>query len=97
MFSGGANVPSLEGATIIKMKRKIVMLGSVHLGQKFMFRTAEVLGGPFRGRKPPFEGEVVTVVGFEPRYKNQVVVRDVRGEESLLPLEEVENLLKHRE
>jgi hypothetical protein len=71
-----------------KRRNKLVTLGSVHVGAKFIFRTAELLGE--RCRKPPFEGQVLTVVGFEPKYKNNVVVQDVNGTESLMPLDMVE-------
>ena len=80
-----------------RAKRKIVTLGSVHVGAKLIFYTAEILGEQFHGRKPPFEGQVITVVGFEPRYKNNVVVRDVNGNESLLPLSMVEKGLQSRQ
>jgi hypothetical protein len=36
------------------------------------------------------EGQALTVVGFNPRYKNNVVVRDPCGRDSLMPLEMVE-------
>ena len=71
-----------------KRRNKLVTLGSVHVGAKFIYRTAELLGECCR--KPPFEGQVLTVVGFEPKYKNDVVVQDVNGKESLMPLDMVE-------
>ena len=63
-----------------KARRKLATLGSVHLGARFVFRTAELLGE--HCRKPPFEGQVLTVVGFEPKFKNNVVVQDVNCTES---------------
>jgi hypothetical protein len=46
----------------------------------------EVLGPEYAdSRKPPFEGMVLTVVGFEPRYVNQVVVQQPCGCQGLLP------------
>jgi hypothetical protein len=78
-----------------KRRNKVTTLGSVHVGAKFTFRTAELLGE--RCRKPPFEGQVLTVVGFEPRYKNNVVVQDVNGIESLMPLSMVEKGLQSRQ
>lgn len=75
-----------------KARRKLATLGSVHAGAKFIFRTAELLGE--HCRKPPFEGQVLTVVGFEPKYKNNVVVQDANGTESLLPLDMVEKGLQ---
>jgi len=67
------------------------MPGSVFLGVKFFFRTAEVLG-PAVG-KPPYEGQQLTVVGFRRRLKNNVVVRDPNGNVSLMPLHMVEKAL----
>jgi hypothetical protein len=78
-----------------KRQNKVTTLGSVHVGAKFIFRTAELLGE--RCRKPSFEGQVLTVVGFEPRYKNNVVVQDVNGIASLLPLGMVEKGLQSRQ
>ncbi len=80
-----------------KARRELVTLGSVRVGAKFIFRTKEILGGQFSGRKPPFEGRVLTVVGFEPKYKNNVVVQDANGRESLLPLDMVEKALQSRQ
>ena len=77
-----------------RAQRKLVTLGSVHVGAKFIFQTAEILGEQFHGRNPPFEGQVLTVVGFEPRYKNNVVLQDVNGNESLLTLSMVEKGLQ---
>jgi hypothetical protein len=78
-------------------RSKLATLGSVHVGAKFIFRTAEIFGEHFSGRKPPFEGQVLTVVGFEPRYKNNVVVQNVNGNESLLTLSMVEKGLQSRQ
>ena len=69
-------------------------LGAVSLGEKFVFRTAEIIGEGACGRKPPFEGQMLTVVQFKPRYVNQVLVRDPNGYESLLPLSMVEKALQ---
>jgi hypothetical protein len=80
---------------MIKRQRKLVMLGKLPLGAKFVFRTVEILGPQYhRGSKPPFEGQVVTVVGFKPRLKNNVVVRDANGYEFLMPLDMAEKALK---
>jgi len=62
----------------LEMKRKLDTLGSVHLGDKFIFRTAEVFGKDFCGRKPSFEGQALTIVRFEPKYKNNIVVLTAR-------------------
>jgi hypothetical protein len=78
-----------------KKRNKLVTLGSVHVGAKFIFRTAELLGE--RCRKPPFEGQVLTVVGFVPRYKNNVVLREANGEECLMPLDMVEKALQSQQ
>ena len=75
-------------------KGKPVALGPVPLGAKFIFRAAEILGTEGTSLKPPYEGQVLTVVGFKPRYKNNVVVRDAAGNESLMPLSMVEKALK---
>jgi hypothetical protein len=70
---------------------KRTSLGSVLIGDSFVFRTAEILGLESGIDKlPPFEGQALTVVGFNPRYKNNVVVRDPYGRNSLMPLEMVE-------
>jgi hypothetical protein len=74
-----------------------VTLGSVSLGANFVFRTAEILGAEYANtRKPTFEGQVLTVVGFKPRYVNQVVVQDSNGHECLLRLSDVEKALSLR-
>jgi hypothetical protein len=69
------------------------ILGSVSLGDTFVFRTAELLGRA-DGRKPPFEGKVMTVVGFRPRNVNQVLAQDPDGYECLFPLDYVERALR---
>jgi len=78
-----------------KARSKLVTLGSVHLGEKFIFHTAEILGD--RHRTLAFEGDVVTVVGFEPKYKNNVVLQAVNGEQFLMPLYMVEKALQSRQ
>jgi len=78
-----------------KARSKLDQLGSVHIGKRFRFHTAEIFGDGHR--KLPFEGHVVTVVGFEPKYKNNVVLQDVTGEEFLMPLETVEKALHSRQ
>jgi hypothetical protein len=88
---------NLMGVTMSKTRKKLVTLGSVHVGAKFVFRSADILGERFSGRKPPFEGQVLTVVWFEPKYKNNVVVQDVNGTESLMPLGMVEKGLQSRQ
>ncbi len=75
-------------------EHKSITLGSVHIGAKFIFRTVDILGHNFSGRKPPYEEQVLTVVGFKPKYKNNVVVRDASGQESLMPLDMVEKALR---
>lgn len=78
-----------------KARSKLLTLGSVHIGERFMFHTAEIFGE--RHRKLPFDGHVITVVGFEPKYKNNVVLQDITGEEFLMPLETVEKALQSRQ
>ena len=80
-----------------KTESKSITLGSIHLGDKFIFHTAEILGEHFSGRRPPYEGQVLTVVAFKPKYKNNVVVRDANGKESLMPLPMVEKGLQSRQ
>ena len=78
-----------------KKRTKLVSLGSVHLGAKFIFHTAELLGD--RHRKLSLDGQELTVVGFEPRYKNNVVLQGVSGTELLMPLDMVEKALQSRQ
>jgi hypothetical protein len=80
-----------------KTRNEPVMLGSVHVGATFIFRTAEILGEYSSRRKPPFEDQLLTVVGFKPRLKNNVVVMDVNTTELLMPLEMVEKALQSRQ
>jgi hypothetical protein len=75
-------------------KSKLNALGSVPLGAKFIFRTTEILWDKVGERfRPPFEGQVVSVVGFKPRYVNSVVVRTADGAEFLMPLDMAEKAL----
>jgi hypothetical protein len=69
-------------------------LEAVAIGSQFIFRTEDVLGPQHRGRKPPYEGKLLTVVGFTRGRKNQVVVRDPTGSESLMPLDRAEKALR---
>jgi len=74
---------------------KPTTLGSVSLGAKFVFRTVEILGRECANtNKPPFEGKMLTVVEFKPRYVNQVLAQDSQGYQCLLPLSYVEKALK---
>jgi hypothetical protein len=76
---------------------KPVVLGSVFLGAKFIFHSAEILGPEYDSvRKPPYEGQVLTVVGLRPRLKNNVVVRESNGRYSLMPVDMVEKALSLR-
>jgi hypothetical protein len=65
---------------------EIVAIGSVSIGATFVFQTAEILGCDCSEKKPPYEGQVLTVVGFRPRLKNNVVVQETNGGYSLMPL-----------
>jgi hypothetical protein len=79
----------------VRSKSNPITLGSVSLGARFVFRAEQLLGPEcVCRRKPPFEGQVLTVVGFRPRYVNQVVLRDPHDVEMLLPLHMVEKALK---
>ncbi len=77
------------------METKLTSLGSVMLGEKFVFRTTDVLGP--RSRKTSFEGQVLTVVGFRAaRYVNRIVLKAPDGEELLFPVDVVEKALSLR-
>ena len=52
-----------------RRRNKLIALGLVHLGHKFIFRTAELLGE--RCRKPPFEGQVLTRCGIRTKVQEQ--------------------------
>ena len=66
----------------------------VVLGAQFVYRTAVVFGPEYaNARKPPFEEQVLTVVGFQPRYVNNVVVQESNGRRSLLPISMVRKSL----
>jgi hypothetical protein len=73
---------------------KLTTLGTVSLGATFVYPTVELLGPEYADSKPPFEGMVLKVVGFKPRYVNQVVVQQPCGCQGLLPLRAVEKALK---
>src|SRR4029077_9855853 len=65
------------------------------LGAQFVYRTAVVLGPEYANtRKPPYEEQVLTVVGFQPRYVNNVVVQESNGRRSLLPISMVRKSLR---
>jgi hypothetical protein len=84
----------VKGENRMGNKQIIQSLHSVWVGAQFVYRTTEMFGPDYRGRKPPFEGQTVTVLGFKPRYKNDVVVEDPTGTVSLMPLEMVERALR---
>ena len=70
-------------------------LGAVSLGANFVFRTVEIPGADHANSfEPPFEGQMLTVVGFKLRYVNQVVVQHANGYECLLRLYMVEKALR---
>jgi hypothetical protein len=74
---------------------KPTTIGSIYLGTQFVYRTVEILGRECSDtRKPSFEGQILTVVGFKPHYVNQIVARDPGGYEILLPLSTVERVVK---
>ena len=68
-------------------------LGSIKLGAMFVYRAAEIFGPGYGSANRPFEGQLVTVVGFKPRNVNQVVVQAPCGCQSLIRLWEVEKAL----
>jgi hypothetical protein len=74
---------------------KRTTLGSVSLGARFVFRTAQIFGDEYaNSRKLPFEGKLLTVVGFKPHYVNQIVLQDPYGHEFLFRLSDVETALR---
>jgi len=78
-----------------KKKARPDVLGSVSLGAEFIYRTAEIMGPEYAdARQPPFEEQLLKVVGFKPRYVNQIVVQGPSGTQSLLPLWMVEKALR---
>ena len=75
----------------MRIKRQITTLGSVSVGAKFIWSTVDILGP--QSAKPYFEGQVLTVVGFKPRYKNKVVVQLPSREQCRIRLEMAEKAL----
>ena len=72
---------------------KFTGLGSVMLGDRFVFRTEDVFDGSI-GKKLDFEGKPLVVVGFMPAsYASRVIVRAPGEKIVLLPLEVVEKFL----
>jgi len=72
---------------------RLTSLGSVMLGDRFVFRTVDVFA-KFTGRKPGFEGKELVVDAFmAPRYASRVSLRTPDGGQVLLPLEIVEKFL----
>jgi len=70
-----------------------ITLGSVQLGDRFIWRVEEALGPEYAGKSSvPFEGKVLEVIGFEPKFFNSVVLDYGDGEMSL-HLEWVEKAL----
>ena len=83
---------------VSRKSSEIVAIGSVSVGMSFVFRTVEILGPEYTSmRKPPYEGQVVTIVGFRPRLVNNVVVRYGKGDISVMPLEMAEKALRLEE
>jgi hypothetical protein len=73
---------------------EIVAIGSVSVGTTFVFRATEVLGAEYASmRNPPYDGQAITIAGFRPRFKSNVVVQERNGKHSLMPLEMVERAL----
>jgi hypothetical protein len=72
----------------------LLAIGGVYLWTTFIFRTADLLGSDYAGKRPPYEGQVLTVVGFQPRLVNNVIVCDPKGNLSLMPSWLVELALK---
>lgn|ERR1700687_2582873 len=84
----------VEGDRTMITRNKLMSLGSVSIGDKFIYRTADIFGTDAkRCGRVPFEGQMLTVVGFQPRYVNQVELSEANGRRLLLPLREVEKAL----
>jgi hypothetical protein len=67
-------------------KKEIAILKSL-VGARFVYRTVEILGPECANKKkPPFEGQDLTIVGVMPRYVNNVVVQAHNGREFLMPM-----------
>lgn len=78
----------------IRQRSKRLALESRFLDAQFVFRTVEILGPEYASvSKPPYEGQILRVVGFRPRLKNNVVVHHAAGDYSLMPLYMVEKAL----
>lgn len=72
--------------------KRIYQLGSVRIGDRFVFRAAEIFPNcetDLSGR----EGKTMTVVAFYPRYVNQVFVTDFNGVDQLMPLRNVQKAI----
>lgn len=75
------------------VRTNLTSLGAVMLGDRFIFRTADLFDSSI-GRKPDFEGKQLVVVGFMPTsYASRVMLRAPDGASVLLPLEIVEKFL----
>jgi len=86
------------GRNLRQPAKQLQSLGAVNLGATFVYRTVDILGtepGP-NTKKAPFEGQIVTVIGFRPRYVNQILAQAASGSKILLPLAEVENALTNQ-
>lgn len=69
-----------------RKKHEPDVLNGIPLGSTFTFRTVEILGPQYVNTFERYEGRVLTVVGFERRLKNNIVVRDATcGCQSLMP------------
>ena len=75
-------------------KSQQLSISSVSVGAKFVFRTADLLGPDYASKKPRYEGQLLTVIGFQPWLVNNVIVRDPEGRLSLMPSWMVELALK---
>jgi hypothetical protein len=71
----------------------VTSIGTVSIGASFIFHTTAILGSQYRGKKPPFDGRILTVVGFRPSRVNKVVVAESNGRCSLMLLSMVEKAL----
>ena len=75
-------------------EKEMLVIKPILLGAKFVYRTAEIHGLEYaNSRKPPFERQLLTIVGFMPDDVNDVVVQTLDGIQSLLPLWEIKKAL----
>jgi hypothetical protein len=69
-------------------------LGSVSLGTRFVYQDSRIFGPEYANtHRQPFDGTIMTVVEFKPRYVNQVLAQDSNGYQCLMRLSDVQKAL----